>query len=76
MGGRQAVLARSGWVLCLAEDADPRVVTMVQTPLEAAIATGVDLGDLDGAPASRTRLRVDRVHPTAVAVHRLRRRRR
>ena len=49
MGERQAVLARSGWALCLADNADPRVVTMVQTPLEAAIATGVDLGDLDGA---------------------------
>ena len=32
-----------------AQGADARVVAIVQAPFEAAIATGVDLGDLDGA---------------------------
>jgi hypothetical protein len=48
-GEGQAVLARPRWALRRAENADPRVVTMVQAPFEAAIATGVDLGDHDGA---------------------------
>ena len=35
--------------LAAAQGADARVVAIVQAPFEAAIATGVDLGDLDGA---------------------------
>ena len=53
-GEGQAVLARPRWALRRAENADPRVVTMVQAPFEAAIATGVDLGDPDRTAAAES----------------------